>query len=173
MLGAEIRLRRADTGKIGIVPGLAYRFRHRKIESYADRVLHLMRVVLALTDEHDTSRSVEKIKGGPRRILECAPGGIGVVQANGKSRTLLPDVGLDIRAVMLEAKLRRVNADDAQTLRAIFVVPPLQVHHGSAAVDARIGPEVHQHHAALQRSKRNRFAVDPSANADEVGPGLA
>src|ERR1700679_2164463 len=65
---------------------------------------------------------------------------------------------------MLEAELRRVDADDLQAEWAVFGVPALQIDHGTAAVDAGIGPEVDQDDLAAQSVEcERRGGVDPPA----------
>ena len=57
---------------------------------------------------------------------------------------------------MLEGELRGLHADDVEAVVVVALVPGLDVGERSLAVDARVGPEVDQHHVAAQRFQRER-----------------
>ena len=66
-----------------------------------------------------------------------------------------------VRRALLEGKLRRVHADDHQAGLLVLVGPGAKVGQGAQAVDARVGPEVDQHHLAAQAFMGQRGGVDP------------
>jgi hypothetical protein len=69
---------------------------------------------------------------------------------------------------VLEAELGRVDAHGLQAMGTVFRLPAVQVWHCPAAVDAGIGPEIHQHHLAAQAGKDQRCrGVEPVIDADE------
>ena len=70
-----------------------------------------------------------------------------------------------------------MDADDREPRGAVAVVPCAQVAERAQAVDARVGPEVDQHHAAAQRAQARRRArrrVEPARDPGELGrrPGV-
>ena len=77
----------------------------------------------------------------------------------------------------LEGELGRLHADDDEAVVVVSLVPGLHVGERSLAVDARVGPEVHQHDLPAQALQRQRLAalrVEPCGDARELrrGPAL-
>ena len=52
--------------------------------------------------------------------------------------------GLDIVLQLLEGKLRRVHADDDQTLSHVFFIPGLEIGNGALAIDTAVVPEIEE-----------------------------
>src|SRR5215831_286946 len=68
---------------------------------------------------------------------------------------------LHITDVLLEGKLRRMHADDDESLILVFLGPGPDIWDCSEAVDAGISPEIDQHNLAPERFCRKRRAIEP------------
>src|SRR5437868_2942924 len=120
------------------------------MQQVPDRHLDFARVILTKACQNDPSFLVQKVKPRPGVVAPVVPGPIIVVLGYRKGNALLTNISLHIRTFVLEAELRRVDADDLETMRAILGLPAFQIDHGSAAVDAGVSPEVDQHDLAAQ-----------------------
>ncbi len=117
------------------------------------------------------SLGVDEVVRRPVAVVEGLPDGPVVVGGDGigdpQVRNGLADVGL----FLLEGEFRGVHTDDHQALVPVPLGPGLDIGDRAQAVDAGIGPEVDQHHLALQRLGGKRRAVQPGRGAREAGHG--
>ena len=130
-------------------------------------------VVVALAEvrvAHLAAR-VDQVLGGPELVAPGAPRGVVVVLEHRIPEPVRGDRPLDVGGVVLEGELRRVHAHDREPAAGVARVPGPQVRQRAQAVDAGVGPEVHEHHASAQARQRQRTAarpVEPRTGAGEV-----
>src|SRR6201999_1189534 len=62
----------------------------------------------------------------------------------------------DITSLVFKGVLGRVDANDLESLDVVRVIPADDVGDVALAVDARVSPEVDQHHPAVQRLQVDR-----------------
>src|SRR6266851_5054750 len=65
-----------------------------------------------------------------------------------------------------------LDADDDEAAIPVFRIELGDVRQRIDAVDAAIGPEIHQHHLATQVRHVERRGIEPVADAGEVGCGV-
>jgi hypothetical protein len=177
-VGAEIGLGgRARHGPVDLrAGGPAEPVAARLGEQGADRLLGLL--VLALAEVHvaHVPVRVDQVLRRPVAVRVRVPGAEVVVLHDRVAQALLIDRVLHVPGVLLERELGGVHADDRESLRAVPVVPSLELRQRADAVDARVGPEVDQHHTPLPAEVVERDAaairgVEPALGALERGCG--
>ena len=117
---------------------------------------------------------VEQVLGRPVLVAVGVPGRVVVVLRHRVAQPVRADRRGDVAGVVLERELRRVHADDRQAVGPVLRVEALEERQRAQAVDAGVGPEVHQHDAPAQRGQAERAAagrVEPSLRAGEVRRG--
>src|SRR5258708_38976388 len=62
-----------------------------------------------------------------------------------------------------------MDADDYKPAVPVFRIEPGDVRQRVDAVDAAVGPEIHQHHLAAQIRDVERRGIEPVADAGEIG----
>ncbi len=151
---------------------LAAHRRARFGEQRSDRRFGLGVVALARGGVADVSFGVDQIVGGPVLVRVRVPGAHFVVLHHGVAQAKLVDRVLYVRGLLLEGELRRLHADDVEAVFAVGGVPRLQVGKGPDAVDAGVGPEVHEHHMSTQPAQAERVIarrVEPVLGVLEFG----
>ncbi|MNR58728.1 hypothetical protein D3C85_1798000 [compost metagenome] len=68
---------------------------------------------------------------------------------------------LDVVDDALETVFRGVHTDHHQAVLLVFPGPVLHIRQRVLAVDAVVGPEIHQHHFAFQRFIAQGRRVEP------------
>ena len=76
---------------------------------------------------------------------------------------------LHVGGGMFEREFRRVDADYDEAAISVLGIEFGDARQCVDAVDAAVGPEIHQHHLAAQVGDMERPGVEPVADADEVG----
>src|SRR4029077_6536960 len=97
----------------------------------------------------------------PRPGAEALPDREVVVLHDGVPDVALADRGGYAVVRALPEELWGVDADDREARPRVPSVPVSQLRDHVVAVDAAIGPELHQHHATAEPVERQRLAVDP------------
>ena len=176
-LGAEIGFRRGllrggeDRAAAGhatepAMPGLG--------EQRAYRQLGVAIAALTEVGVAHVAAGVDQVLGGPVLVAVRVPGAVAIVLGDGIAQPVRADRRRDVARVMLERELGRVDADDRQPVPAVLRVQSGQEGQGAHAVDARVGPEVHEHDAPAQRGQRQwpvARRVEPALCAGEVRRG--
>src|SRR5215469_6360823 len=88
---------------------------------------------------------IEKIFGWPVAIGKCLPDLAVAVDHDWIGQPKFADAASNIRFILCEGELRRVYANDGQTLFPIALMPGLYVGQRADAVDAGVVPEIDQH----------------------------
>ena len=109
----------------------------------------------------DFSIHVYQIMRRPILVFVCIPDCVFIIHRDRISDAQIVDRLLDIVRIFFKSKLRRMHADDHQSLLAIFFIPGFQVRQGAQTVDARVCPEIHQHHLAAQHLASQWRRVEP------------
>ena len=117
----------------------------------------------------NAARGIDEIMGGPIAVPESPPNGVIVVDGHRIADLQIGDGGAHIVDVALEGKFRGVNADHHQTLVFVFFRPGPDIGQGAQAIDAGIGPEIHQHDLAAQGFDRQRGRIQPLHRARQGG----
>ncbi|MNF47025.1 hypothetical protein D3C84_282060 [compost metagenome] len=104
---------------------------------------------------------VGEIMGRPVMIAEGTPDFIVVVDGHRVVDAQVAQGLVDIAQVFFEGEFGGVHADHHQPLVTVLLGPGLDVRQAAQAVDAGVGPEVHQHHLALQSLGAERRGVEP------------
>src|SRR6516165_4213899 len=104
---------------------------------------------------------VDEVMRGPVPVVEGSPDGVVIVDSHGVIDFQIDYSVLHITDVLLEGKLRRMRANDNQSLILVLLGPGPDIRDCSEAVDAGVGPEIDQHDLAPERFGRKRRAVDP------------
>src|SRR6266496_2104484 len=113
------------------------------------------------------SLRVDEVEGWPVVVVEGTPDRIVVVD---RDRIVDPQVrggSADVVEVVLEVELRRVHADDHQSVILVLLGPRAEVGKGAEPVDAGVGPEVDQDDASAQPGCRQWWRVEPPGRAGE------
>src|SRR5262249_50771036 len=98
----------------------------------------------------DASFGIDEVVGGPEAVLEGAPDRVVVVDRDGILDLKIRCGLADVRHSFLEGKLRRVHADDDETLVTVLRVPRAHIGNCSETVDARVSPEVDEDDLPLE-----------------------
>ncbi|MCY1401498.1 hypothetical protein D9M71_166180 [compost metagenome] len=117
----------------------------------------------------DASVGVDEVVRRPVLVVEGAPDRVVVVDGDRIVDAELAHRLGHIAYIALEGEFRRVHADHHQPLVAVFVRPGFHVGQGAQAVDAGVGPEIHQHHLAAQALCAQRWRVKPLDGAAQRG----
>ena len=158
--------RRADVDEVGgfqLVAGLR--------QQQLNDALGFVVVAFAEMMVADTAFGIDEVMRRPVVVIERAPDLVVVVDGH---RIIDLEIGhclLDVTDDLLEGEFRRVHADYHKTLVLVFVGPCADVRQRAQAIDAGIGPEIDQHHLALERLARQRRRVQPFHRAVERGHG--
>ena len=124
-----------------------------------DRPLGLLVGPLAEVHQPHPARAVDQVVGRPVLVVVGGPGAVVVVLGDRVGEAEVPDRALDVRGLLLERELGRVDADHGEPVAMVFAVPGLDVRKGPDAVDARVGPEVDQHDPSPQPREAERLVV--------------
>ena len=116
--------------------------------------------------------AVDQVLGRPVDVAEGVPRHVVVVLRDRVLDPVLGYGGEDVVPVLLERELGGVDADDDQPAVSVLVVPLLEVRERPDAVDARVGPEVDEHHLAALAGYGERLGVDPGADASKLRSGV-
>ena len=142
------------------------------LEQLADHVLLLGIVALAEVDVAHAPLAIQEVGRRPVLVLVRLPDRVVVVLDDRILKVVLGDRVAHVRLVALERELGRVHPDDHEPGLAVAAVPRLQVRERADAVDARVGPEVHEHGVPAQVVERERSParrVEPRLRPREVG----
>ncbi len=93
---------------------------------------------------------VDKVQGRPVVVGERAPDLVVVVDGDRPFDAHRPRLALDVAEVVLKRELRRVHADDHQAFVPVSLGPCPYVGMSAQPVDARVGPELHDHDPTTQ-----------------------
>ncbi len=131
-------------------------------------------VISALAEVHvaHAPARVDQVLRRPVLVPVRVPGGEVVVLRDGIAQPVARDRRLDVARVALERELGRVHADDGETVVAVAAVPGAKRRQRPDAVDARVGPEVDQHHPPAERPERERAparGVEPALRVPYLG----
>jgi hypothetical protein len=110
---------------------------------------------------------IDEIVRRPVLIFERTPDRIFVIDGDRVGDVQIGDGAPHIGHLLFEGKLRRVHADHHEPLVLVLLGPGTDIGNGPQAVDAGIGPEIHQHHLALQALGGQRRRVQPFDGAGE------
>jgi len=141
----------------------------RLTQQFSDPALGLRVGTLAEVGVADVAFAVDQVLGRPIPVAVGVPGREVVVEAHRVGDLRSADSALHVRGQLFEGELGRVHADDDQAAVAVAVVPRVQVGLGALAVDAAVGPEVHQDDLAPQPGQGERLGVHPLRDSDELG----
>src|SRR6185436_77871 len=75
----------------------------------------------------------------------------------------------NVVGILLERELRRVDADDDESLVAVLLGPRAKVAERAEPVDARVRPEVDEHDLPAQVSRFEWLCVEPPGGTVEAG----
>ena len=116
----------------------------------------------------DAALGIDEIMRRPILIVEGLPDGeIGIQRHRiGDAQTF--HRLLHIGGIFFEGEFGRMHAQDHQAVILVLFRPGANVRQGAQAVDAGIGPEIHQHHLAAQRRARQRRGIQPAGGAIAV-----
>src|SRR5439155_17573368 len=117
----------------------------------------------------DVTRAIDEIVRGPVLVEEAVPRALVRVEGDRVFDREVPYRRADVAGVGFEGELRRVDADDDETVPRVFRVQVLDVRERPDAVDARVRPEVDEDDLAAQRVDRQRPRVVPPRDAGEIG----
>ncbi len=134
----------------------------------------LLGPVFALAEvlQADLALGVDEVLGGPVFVLVGVPRAVFVVLGNRVVDAVLFDRRRHVGGGALEWELRRVDADDVKALGVVLGVPRVQVGQRADAVDARVGPEVHEDDVAAEAGQRDGLVaggVEPVLGVLEFG----
>ena len=117
--------------------------------------------VVALTepDVTDDPVRVDQIVGGPVLVVVGVPRVVAVVDGDRIVHAELRGLGAHVRDHMLEGELGGVHPHHHEPVLRVGLVPGLDVGKRALAVDARVGPEVHQDDLAPQSRECERLAA--------------
>jgi HKD family nuclease len=141
--------------------------RSRFGEQMLDDALGARVVSLAEMRVSNHALRVDEVEGWPVAVVEVAPDRTAAVDGNREAHAELRDGAAHVVEVALEAELRRVNADDDESLVAVFLRPGAYLRQGPLPVDAGVGPELDEHHLAAEVGGGERLRVQPSDGAVE------
>ena len=120
--------------------------------------------------------AIDEVVGGPVLVAVRLPGGVAGVQRDRVVDAEPAHRAADVGRVGLEGELRRVDAYDGQAPAAVLPVERLEPGQRAQAVDAGVGPEVQQHHAAPQGGQGQRVPAGVEPGRDPAqrrgGPGV-
>ena len=102
-------------------------------------------VTLAEVRVADVALRVDEVVRRPVLVAPCVPGRQVVVLDDRVGQVVLPDRILDVRRVLLEGELRRVNADDGEAISPVALLiesdsPPGVLNQSCVPVKSRAGP---------------------------------
>lgn len=103
-----------------------------------------------------------KIQRGPVLVAEGVPDRVAAVDRDRIGQVQRGGEMLDACRVLFEFEFRRMHADDDQARVLVLRGPGAQPRRRAHPVDARIGPEIHEHHLAAQRLHVERRRIDPA-----------
>ena len=110
---------------------------------------------------------VDEVVRGPVLIVESLPDGIVIVERDRIGDFQVRDGAAHIARILLERKLRGMDADHHQPMILIFVVPTLHIGQRAQAIDAGISPEIDEHHLAAQPLRRQGWRIQPGRGSAE------
>jgi hypothetical protein len=97
---------------------------------------------------------VDEVERRPVVVRERVPDGVVVVGGHGIVDPHRLHLLTDVPEVVLERELRRVHAEHDEPVLLVLLAPGSDVRKRSQPVDARVGPEVDDHHAPAQALRR-------------------
>src|SRR5262249_13883983 len=124
-------------------------------------LLGLVVVPFAEVTITDRSVPIDQVVRRPEPVPESVPDGALVVDHNGITDVKVLYRLRHARWLAFEGKFRRVDTDDYQPGIVIFPRPRVDVRDGTQTIDARVRPEIEQHHFAAKAIRRQRVAVEP------------
>ena len=110
---------------------------------------------------------VDEVERRPVLVVESAPDAEVAVDRDRKRDPVGVRRPVDVRRALLELEFRRVHADHDESGVLVLLGPGADVRHRPQAVDARVGPDVDQHHLAAEALRGQRRRVDPLGRAGE------
>jgi hypothetical protein len=113
-------------------------------QEFLDLLLGFTLGALAEVLVADEAVGVDQVPSRPETLVIGVPGGVPVVQDHGVVDLRLADGLPDVTYVFLEAELRRVNADDLQSVVGVLLVQRVDVTLRVLAVVSGVGPELEQ-----------------------------
>jgi hypothetical protein len=134
-----------------------------------DDALGLLVAAFAEVVVADHALRVHEVERRPRTVGEAVPDRVGVVDSDRIVDRSLIDRPAHAVDVVLERELRRMDAEDDQTVVPVGPRPRADVRLLSQPVDARPRPEVHEHHMASQLGRTEWLGVEPPGRAGERG----
>src|SRR3984893_13218388 len=111
---------------------------------------------------------IDDVERRPVMVVEGAPDRIVVVDRDGKIDLPVLHSPADVVDVFLESELRRVNADDHESVFLVFPRPRANIGECPEPVDAGVRPEVDQHDLPAQAILRQWLRVEASARPGAI-----
>src|SRR5690606_19504062 len=164
-LVTKIGLARADVLQVGACfRAFGVRFycscRRPVAASFAQQLLNrlLGSAIIAFSEMMmaNLAFGINQIVSGPIAVFEGTPDPVIVVDCNRIADLEVNDSLSDIVDLLFERKFRGVHTDYDQSLILVFLRPGANVGQSADAIDAGLGPEIHQYDLAAQLFIRER-----------------
>src|SRR6478672_7117999 len=117
----------------------------------------------------DFPRTVEEVERGPVVVVERAPDREVVVDRDRVVDAHFLRRATNVAQVVLERKLRAVDADHDQALGLVLLGPRADVWKRAQPVDARVCPDVDEDDLAVQTLRREWRRVEPGGRRPKRG----
>ena len=127
-------------------------------EQLADLLFGLGVMAFARILVADMTAGIDQVLRGPVLIIERAPDPVIVVECDRVVHVEIAHGAGDVGRVALERELRRMHADDDESIGGVVVSPGPHVRQRAQTVDTRIRPHVEEHDMAAERRRRERRA---------------
>jgi hypothetical protein len=117
----------------------------------------------------DAALRIDEIQRRPIAIVERAPHTEVTVDRYRVGHAKHLHAGANVVEVALELELRRMHADDDQSLVLVLVGPGANVGLLALPIDAGVRPEIDEHNFPAQAFRRQRRRVEPTGGTGERG----
>src|SRR4029450_12073024 len=113
----------------------------------------------------DNSIRIDQIVSGPVFIRKSFPDGVAVIDGYRVGDVQVVYRLPDVSDVFFERKFRRVHTQHGEPAVAVLLEPCPHVRNGSQAIDARVRPEIDEHHAPANIGRSEWRRIEPGARA--------
>ena len=160
---ADMRFGRADIFHIGCClnalsvdagNGKGHRLPVRFFEQLRNQALRLVILPLAKMRVSHLAFGVDKVVGRPIPIMKGVPDDVVAIDGNGIRDSKLLYGLLDIRHLLFDIELGRMNTDDHKSTVFVLVGPGAEIRDRPNAVDAGVIPKVDEHNLAFEVLRR-------------------
>src|SRR4029453_7784698 len=119
----------------------------------------------------DNSIRIDQIVSGPVFIRKSFPDGVAVIDGYRVGDVQVVYRLPDVSDVFFERKFRRVHTQHGEPAVAVLLEPCPHVRNGSQAIDARVRPEIDEHHAPANIGRSEWRRIEPGARARKARHG--